>query len=89
VQSSGTTIKYALSRPANVTIRLYDVSGQLVRQLLKAEKKQKGVYYVSWDGQDHGGQELANGVYLCEVRATPTGGGEEERKFRRIAVYRK
>jgi hypothetical protein len=85
---SGTTIKYALSRAANVTIRLYDVSGQMVFQFLKDEPKAKGVYFVTWQGQDHGGNELANGVYLCEVTAKATSGGDEEKKFRRIAVYR-
>jgi hypothetical protein len=43
---------------------------------------------VTWKGQDHGGKELANGVYLCEVTAIANTGGTEERKFRRIAVYR-
>ena len=88
VEGSGTTIKYSLSKPASVTVSLYDVSGQMMKQLEKDESKPQGVYFVSWDGRDHRGKELANGVYLCEIKAKATTGGDEERKFRRIAVYR-
>ncbi|UCB52885.1 MAG: T9SS type A sorting domain-containing protein, partial [Candidatus Zixiibacteriota bacterium] len=50
-----------------VTLRIYNVLGQLVRTLVD-EKKAVGNYRVNWDGRDDSGRALSSGVYLYTLR---------------------
>jgi hypothetical protein len=66
-----TTIQYAVGgkrgRPVPVTLKVYNVMGQLVRTLVD-EEKVAGSYLVSWDGRDDSGRQLSSGVYLYRLR---------------------
>jgi hypothetical protein len=63
-----TTIRYDLSAEAHVLLRVYDAAGQLVRTLVSGPQP-AGSHSVVWDGRTAGGNETANGVYFCELRA--------------------
>ncbi len=53
---------------ADVEIVVFDVSGGLVRTLLK-EHRYAGAHSVEWDGRDDTGREMASGVYFYRMRA--------------------
>ena len=68
-----TWIPYYLSQDADVTIRIYNSAGQLVRTLDLGRQvadiymdKDKAAY---WDGKDDLGQQVASGVYYYTLRA--------------------
>ena len=63
-----TTIGYTLAKPSNVVIRIVNTKGQLVKTLTNTYQH-AGVYYVRWDGDDEFGQSVANGVYMCQLKA--------------------
>jgi hypothetical protein len=63
-----TTIKYELAQSGRATIRVYDVSGQLVRTLVNREHN-VGVYETRWDGRDQGGNAAASGVYFYRLES--------------------
>jgi hypothetical protein len=50
--------------PADVTIRIYSLTGRLVR-ILVDEALERGTYLVGWDGEDAGGARVAPGVNLA------------------------
>ncbi len=54
--------------PNNVTLRVYDISGQLIATLVD-EPMQPGSYSVSWDGRNDNGQAVAGGVYFLTMRS--------------------
>ncbi|HVP35717.1 MAG TPA: T9SS type A sorting domain-containing protein, partial [Terriglobales bacterium] len=58
-----TTIRYFLSRDAQVDIKIYDLSGDLVAQASQAGKANTENEY-KWDCSKY-----ASGVYLCRVEA--------------------
>jgi hypothetical protein len=68
-----TWIPYRLNQAADVTIRIYDVNGHLVRRLVLGE--QMPGHYVSkdkaayWDGQNNSGEKVASGVYFYQFEA--------------------
>jgi hypothetical protein len=62
-----TAIHYAIGRRASVTLKIYDVSGRLVRTLVDGIVD-RGVYRALWDGRDHGGRRLCSGVYFYRLR---------------------
>ncbi len=66
-----TWIPYQLERESNVTIKIYDVSGQLVR-ILDLGRKRLGVYIPKsdaayWDGKDNSGETVASGIYFYQM----------------------
>jgi concanavalin A-like lectin/glucanase superfamily protein len=57
--------------PAQATIRLYDISGQLIKTI----KKDSQVPWVRWDLKNESGSHVASGVYIYIIRAN----GQERR----------
>ncbi len=71
--NSSTAIRFSISsstlqgRP-QVTLRIYNIRGQLVRTLLN-EEKESGAYQIVWDGKDNWGKEVVSGIYFYQLRA--------------------
>lgn len=63
-----TAIPFALSRPARVSIVLYDTRGRTVRVLLD-ENRPAGWHSVVWNGRTGRGGEAVSGVYFAVVAA--------------------
>ena len=68
-----TWIPYQLSKDADVTIKIYNVSGRLV-QTLELGSKEAGVYLEKekagyWDGRNNTGESAASGVYFYSITA--------------------
>lgn len=61
-------IKYQLPLSKTVDIKVYNVSGQLVRTL-ESGLRPAGYHTVSWDGRDDQGQQAGSGVYFCKLQA--------------------
>ncbi len=51
-----------------VKLRIYDVNGRLVRQLVNGEQ-QAGPHVAVWDGTDDGGRGVASGHYFARIDA--------------------
>ena len=63
-----TVIEYRLPTQAEVELRVYNVAGQHVATLVE-DSRGPGTYAISWDGRDHAGRPLANGIYLYRLRS--------------------
>jgi len=75
------TISYAASAgpggtPAMTEVSLYDVSGRLVRTILR-QNLPAGYYSATWDGRDDSGKDVPSGLYFLEAR---TAGSETTHK---------
>jgi flagellar hook assembly protein FlgD len=68
----------ALARP--VVLRIWDLSGALVRQLPPALVR-SGAFQQRWDGRDGAGRPVPPGTYLYELSL-----GAQERKVGAFAV---
>jgi hypothetical protein len=66
-----TEIPYTLPAPSHVSVRVYDVTGRLVRTLLDATRP-AGAGRVTWDGRDAAGKNAPTGVYFVKL-VTPAG----------------
>jgi len=62
-----TRIRYELSVPARVSLKIYSVSGRVVRTLADAELRRAGSHTAVWDGRDDAGRRCASGAYLCRL----------------------
>lgn len=61
-----TVIRFGLPAEGAVTVRVYDIRGRLVRDLL-SQSLPAGVHSLTWEGKDGSGRGVASGVYLYEV----------------------
>jgi hypothetical protein len=64
----GATFKYALPRDVAVSLRVYNVSGQLVKTLVSGTEK-AGYKQVSWEGRSEQGHRVSAGVYFYRMQA--------------------
>ena len=58
-----TVISYQLAERAQVSIKIHNVRGQVVRELVNGVKA-AGTYSVQWNGRDEFGQKVSSGIYL-------------------------
>ncbi|QQS37437.1 MAG: T9SS type A sorting domain-containing protein [Ignavibacteriales bacterium] len=63
-----TTITYQIPDYSNVKVNIYDLSGQLIKELIN-EPQGKGEYKVVWDGTNQNNFAAASGVYIYLVRS--------------------
>ena len=63
--STSTTISFNLATNIhkNIQINIYNIKGQLVKQLSILNSKSS----IKWDGKDENGRELPNGIYLYQL----------------------
>ena len=67
--NSAVTLKFAVPRKQKVNLKIYDVTGRLVSQLLD-ETLQAGWHTFIWTQRDSHGSRVAPGVYFAHL-ATP------------------
>ena len=58
-----THIRFDLPQRAPVSLKIFDVSGRLVRELV-GQPMDAGRHAVLWDGRDGGGRRVSSGVYF-------------------------
>ncbi len=66
-----TTIKFALPEAGRVTLKIYNVAGQLVNTLVN-ENIAAGYHNVVWNGKNSSGQFVASGLYFYHLKASPS-----------------
>lgn len=71
-----TWIPYQLAKNAEVTIKIHDVTGKLIRTLNLGQKssgsylsKERAAY---WDGKNQAGETVSSGVYFYHLQAVPS-----------------
>ena len=63
-----TNLSYELSTESYVTITVYDLLGNMVRNLV-SEYQSSGIKSVQWDATDNQGQPVSAGVYMFTIEA--------------------
>ena len=60
------TIKYSVTKPCNVQIKIFNQLGQEVCTLIN-EHKPAGNHFVTWDGKDNSGKQVSSGIYFYNI----------------------
>lgn len=63
-----TTIAFELSAPANVRLVVYNMLGQIVREVVN-DRRGSGVHRIIWDGRNQNGVSVSSGIYLYRLEA--------------------
>lgn len=62
-----TSIKFTIPEGSDVSLKIYNLQGQLVRTLLNGEQP-AGSFLLVWDGMNERGKQVAAGAYLYELQ---------------------
>jgi hypothetical protein len=63
-----TTIKYAISADARVSLVVYNILGQAVKTLVDVDQE-AGFYTAKWDGTNDFGSKVSSGIYIYRITA--------------------
>jgi flagellar hook assembly protein FlgD len=66
--AASTTIRYRLGTGGPVSLRIFDVSGRLVRSLFEGQQG-AAEHRLPWDGRDDAGLQVPSGVYFYRLNA--------------------
>ena len=64
---SQTVISYQLAQTCEISVKVYNSLGQLMKTLAKG-KQSPGEHSVRWDGRDERGKTLPSGIYFCRLQ---------------------
>jgi len=62
-----TTIRFACEASSHVTLKVYSVTGALVRTLIE-DMREAGLHKLTWNGRNDNGEMVASGAYFYELR---------------------
>ena len=65
--NSSTTIEFSIPETALVTLEIFNISGQKVREIING-RLTSGSHTAVWDGCNSRGERSASGVYISRVR---------------------
>ena len=64
--SSSSRIAFTIKDRGAVTLKVYNVNGELVRTLIN-ESRTAGAYTKVWDGRNDAGASVSSGVYFYKL----------------------
>jgi hypothetical protein len=65
--NSETKIIFGLKTPQNVTLKIYDITGRLVKTLIENENLSAQYHQVIWDGTNNQQQSISSGAYFLRL----------------------
>ncbi len=63
-----TMINYSIPEQSNLSLRIYDMSGRLIKVLMEG-KQPGGNHTVKWNGQDDKGNQVSEGMYFVKLNS--------------------
>jgi len=60
-------IKYYVINPGKVSLKIYNLMGELVKILVDDENKEPDLYEEPWSGENEKGSTVASGIYLVHI----------------------
>ena len=84
-----TCIVLGLSKSVLATIKIYDFAGEYVRTLGPPDQVIKPNQELCWDGKTDDGTEVANGTYLCYIKARDLDASKTVTAVIKITVLKK
>lgn len=83
-----TQIRFALPEHSLVSLKIYDLSGRMLRALIVSEKYERGERTINWDGRNDEGQPVGSGVYFYRIEAVGLESNHNFTHAQRLALLR-
>ncbi len=67
--SESTIISGTLTEATMLSLKIFNINGQEVAELLESQKMEAGQFSFEWDGTNHAKRALSEGIYICQMKA--------------------
>jgi len=67
--NSGTIISFTQSKKSQLNVKIYDVSGTLIKIIVRGKIFSKGSHSVYWDGTNQKEEKVGSGIYFAVLYA--------------------
>jgi flagellar hook assembly protein FlgD len=67
-QGGNVTISFKSPQDGKVTVKVYNLAGQLVRPVFEASINAGIWFQATWDGRNENGNMVSSGVYFISIR---------------------
>jgi Leucine-rich repeat (LRR) protein len=67
--SSSTSISYKLNEQSNISVEIYNILGQVVKEF-KVGMQVAGIHGIVWDGTNNFGKKVTQGIYFCRLQTS-------------------
>jgi len=64
-----TNIVFEIDTPLEVSMKIYNLNGELVKTIIEKTTRDKGNYREYWDGTNNSNSEVSPGIYICQLTA--------------------
>ena len=64
-----TRIRYQLPKESMVSVKIYDIMGRVVKELVPKQKKLAGFYQSTWNATNNNGDQVGAGMYIYVIEA--------------------
>lgn len=78
-----TIIKYSLPKESNVSIKIYNILGEVTARLVNNEVKSMGNYEVNFNAKN-----LSSGIYFYEINASAVDGSENFNSIKKMLLIK-
>jgi len=65
----GTTISFTQSKMSQVNIKIFDVTGRLIKTIVRGREFSRGSHSVYWNGTNQQGKKVGSGIYFVGFSA--------------------
>jgi hypothetical protein len=65
--SKETKIEFEVVNSEDISISIFNLNGQLIKEIIKGNYLNNGKYQVVWDGTDNSGAAASDGVYIYKI----------------------
>ena len=62
-----TTISYSLPNESEISLTIYNIKGQKVKELIKGTQP-AGDYNITWNGKDESSKDVTSGIYFYKLK---------------------
>ena len=62
-----TNIKYEINKTSNIELTVYNLKGEVIRNLISKNEK-AGFNVISWNGEDDYGAKVSSGTYIYKFK---------------------
>jgi hypothetical protein len=80
--NSTTSIHFELGKPSTVNLKIYDIQGNEIKQLVVDKEMLPGGYNVSWNSKNEHNQAVSSGIYLLELQV------DQYRQMKKMVLVR-
>jgi hypothetical protein len=77
--NSETKITFGLNTPQNVSLKIYGISGQLIKTLINNQQLEAKYHHIPWDGSNDQSISVSTGTYFLRLTA-----GDEQKMMKML-----